>query len=113
MESCMSELSDSAIEIIRKRGWTKGNFVNNRGEVCAVGAVFTASSQCHNITRINAFSPEHEQAKALIVRMEEILQREGDCGYRPALTWWNDYVAKSVEDVILLIKKAGEEDGVG
>lgn len=95
----VAEVLHKAQEILQERGWIKFAPENSDG-VCSLGAVCIATRDLH--ARGNEFAAWPVDT---IHILQEELMREG---HLPSVTVWNDAPERTVEDVLLLFKKAEE-----
>jgi len=91
-----SEIAFKAADYIAKHGWCQGKLQDSEGKVCLEGAIMIVAG----IAEIQS----SEQAASTLIR--ELISTTGSRG---PLHYWNDHVAESAEDVILLLKQAGHE----
>lgn len=87
---------DKAADRIRSGGWVqgKGGDVAGGGPVCAVGAIDSVAEQDQLLSRYHlATKALHAEARTL--------------GF-PSAVHFNDHPSTSVEDVLLLFKRASE-----
>lgn len=84
---------DAIIDVINKRGWCQGGFRNTQGNVCIMGAAFVIG--------------QTNSSDALAAIQDQINKECQDYPYT-TIPMYNDAVAKSVEDVVLMLKKAKE-----
>lgn len=83
-----NEIIDKAIEVIEQQGWCQGDYVNDEGNVCMIGALRIAATN----------------HRAAVNKVAEAIERETGLYY--SVPEYNDYFAKSAEDAILMLKKA-------
>lgn len=93
-----NEYIDEMIKVIESRGWCQGETVNKQGNVCIIGASDVVD-QLHSFDWRIGFT-----ARGMIRNQ---IYRDGHFANIPA---YNDEIAKSIEDVILLLKKSKVEE---
>lgn len=95
----MSELTDRAIELLRERGWTIFQREDSAGHLCMLGALALAkdgrTSLAVDVTGLPEFSALCRAASERV-------------GHVCAPSTYNDHHARDVDDVIHLLKEAGE-----
>lgn len=91
-----------AADVIRKRGWTQGNYVDEHGHVCLVGAISYALEGHPNNEKLDhvAFMRSCEAEDAI---KHHLQTSWGELC--PLVADWNDDPARSKEDVLLLLKE--------
>lgn len=109
----MSEIINKAIDILRTKGWTKG-VLHDRvtGQYCTEGAINAATLFTCRDQR-GRFLPMSEriQRKAVVKNAIEDVISSLDCECsrcRTSIVAWNDQIAKDVDEVIGVLKLAGE-----
>ena len=90
----MSEVMDRAIDILREGGWTRGATEDN-GQHCLLGALWEAEKQL-------SYGGAHYINVHMVWR---VLQTHHHASNIPM---WNDYVARDADEVIGVLKLAGE-----
>jgi hypothetical protein len=102
----VAEVIQKTIDNIQTRGWCQNSLYTQAGEVCMRGALYlaTGSELVQNGDRLvmnpGKWSNDYSYAETLI---RDIIWREAKVNNIPE---YNDNVAKSEEDVLLILKKA-------
>jgi hypothetical protein len=91
------ELVEKAIGELRERGWVRGELMDDFGRVCLLGALQVAQ------TTVNCT----QQNEVVLEAYRILLERYGYDKF-DSVEDWNDNYADSVDDVIELLKLAGE-----
>lgn len=78
--------------ILAKRGWTKGIYENDKGEVCLLGAVHIAFHDEASPDNL-VLQPEYRHARKALV----------ECTGHQGITWFNDHQAESITDVLKVV----------
>jgi hypothetical protein len=96
-----SEILHEAIKYLDTHGWTQGNFEDEHGKVCAIGA-FNRGSFCFNssLTCSELVAARNRAYDAMVNNIPE------DCS---GIIGFNDNPSTTAEDVKLMFKKAIEE----
>lgn len=97
MRETTRAILERAGEIITEKGWTQGCYEDKDGSVCVSQALTLASKQVAG----PIYLEELTRARRRVIH-----------AVRPHLTLpgYNDVKARSVEDVLLALKRAAEED---
>ena len=101
----MSDIINKAIEVLRRDGWTRGTYTNAAGQHCLVGALSVAYDELGKPTG------EYRRARnAVDTCVLEDLTRVGlaDEDDMADAMAWNDDIAAGVEDVLRILRCAGE-----
>lgn len=97
------ELLREAAKIIMRDGWTQKVYGNPGSGFCALGAIRYAYEEADGAYDIT----EAEERLAEWLRVHEPMVGARDDF--DAVTYWNDRLALTAEDVILGLKRAAEE----
>lgn len=109
----VQETLRKAAEIMSERGMTKGEYINQQGEVCMSGAVHMA---CGSKVTVRTGTFEDELYLSSVVDEDEwfeanqalgkFVKEEYGYAYYPA---FNDESSTTLEDAVLALKRASEE----
>lgn len=92
---------DKAADVIRERGWTRGIGEDKDGRVCAGYALHCAAG----LRQDGNFNSElHDAMKFAVAQIHP-----NTVGNSITLVGWNDRVAKDVDEVLHMFKRASEE----
>ena len=94
----MSDLIDKTIEVLERDGWCQFAMTNDEGRHCAVGALAVARLE---------LGLGYEETNHAENTMQMLLHEQ--TGHHIGVMPWNDDCARNVDDVIHLLKLAGEE----
>ena len=104
-----SELAYSAADYIAEHGWCQGDLQTPDGRVCLEGAVRMVAFG-HTAVIIDG-DPFYSDSRMLTLwqHLQSVLRQDypGDRCLGPVA--WNDEIAASQEDVILFLKRAGND----
>jgi hypothetical protein len=94
-----TQILRAAKDVILTRGWTRGDWDNERGEVCVMGAVNVATVGCARASRF-------AESDMLSARCEtwSLLQRLLPSGF--GISDWNDSRGRTPEDILDLFDRA-------
>lgn len=87
----MAELTDKAIELLREKGWIRGQAFNHRG-YCVMGALDKAT------TLTNTSRAQLGRAMNVLMDMVDLSPPD-----------WNDHHARDIDHVIEVLKLVGEK----
>lgn len=99
---------DEMIETIQTRGWCQERLVAADGSVCVLGASDAVLKKYY----VGMLSKETWESDLVVSNASGEAQRrildliDAELGYPATIPHYNDYVAKSAEDVILLLKRS-------
>lgn len=104
------EILDRGAQKIQTRGWCRNGFSNNKGEICAMGALRMG---LHNSV-IHPIKNTDEYYRALHALAEVFVEQYGADTSRPhwattdfsTIARVNDRVAESVQEIISCMEKA-------
>lgn len=97
----VKDLADKAIEVLERDGWCQGFLTNSQGQHCLLGAM----NQAHYNDEVGDFHQFYELRQAVSAH---IYNGTGDAS---SITLWNDTPGRTREDVIELLRRAGEDSG--
>lgn len=97
-------------EVLQEQGWTQGDYKNHEGAVCLVGAIAELTGALQRCPDCYFKETQHYE----VIRTEEFLTMKNSLDYfvrekygsinRDAI-WFNDGYAKTVEQVLELVKE--------
>lgn len=85
--------TERVTDAIERHGWTKGSFVNYRGQLCLVGAGIRSG--------LSSVHPWYSEFAGCVYAPTGILLQDPPYG---RLMWWNDNEAKSQEEVLTKLR---------
>jgi hypothetical protein len=97
------KITDVAIDVLNERHWTQGQLQDAAGQVCIRGALQVARVRLEKYMPLAATVAKYQDADAAV--LQTIQQTEPTC---QSMEDWNDMWATDVEDVIGVLRRAGE-----
>jgi len=132
--STSTEILEKAAQLLMEHGWTQGELIENDGRMCAIGAIkmaaggrvvdfATLSYETDGSGKVETVSTKsidtsdevdlvaYKRATNRVGRVLDDAEFWGE-GEGPAwcIAEYNDHPTRTVEDVILLLKRAAQED---
>jgi hypothetical protein len=107
-----SQIAYKAAEIMSQKGHCKGRIQDAEGRLCLYGALWMAAAG--SVRAAQYYQPENEEQrytiKIISERVATLLRKENLCS-SPVDTEisWNDMPSTTMEDVVLILKRTGEE----
>jgi hypothetical protein len=101
------EVLEAAKKELQNRPWIKYELRNDRGGVCAVGAMVFIPSD-HDFADVDFFAAEdalNKKAEEYIPPREERISSSTGMSIPCPVAYYNDHVAETKEDVITLYEK--------
>lgn len=111
-----ADVLDQAAKELTERGWCQGDLENSEGNVCALGALTRAAQSLMGDKYYNLQNQAIERMAEFVLYQtlsDELKQAHAQNPYLSTslltpVALWNDKVAKSQEDVLLMFKHARE-----
>lgn len=98
-----SNVARDAIEVLRTKGWTKGNY-SESGKHCAIGALAVAMNEGSNL---DIFSYGLVEKSPLAIQVGKIAKEQfPDRTSKGYVTVFNDHEDTTLDDVIMVFEKA-------
>lgn len=94
----------AAAKILKQRGWCKDRLEDEKGHVCALGAIALADGDGVFATSEDSLLPVADRIVSCVPSGD--LEWEGDALEK--LVWWNNTKCKGKGDIIKLFRKAAK-----
>lgn len=107
------EVLEKAAQALAEKGHCKGNFGDDEGRMCAVGAIRYAVSGSRGVYLASLSRPGDRELTDLAIQLlgKEIESRvDTPQGYYDYVPLFNDRPSTTGEDVILMMKRAANHD---
>lgn len=102
----VQKVTGKTIEVLRRCGWVRGTMKDDSGRFCLVGAMQQAIGELHTVLGHDN-NPEEAWTRSYIA-VQRTLRDRGWSTDR-GIEAWNDQSARDVDEVIEVLKLAGDQ----